>query len=334
MPVFNAERYLDDAIVSVLADDYDRFELVAVDDGSVDGTSEILRRWAERDPRVVVHRQENRGIAEALNVGMAMARGEYIARLDADDLHVSRLRRQVAVLDREPHVVLVSTWFDLIDDRGRLTGGYHVSEPPEVTRWLLNFHNVIGGHAQVMFRRAAALEAGGYRLAFSIAEDYDLWTRLRGGIVVLSFVGLKRRRHASAASVSQRDRQQRSSRNVMRRTLSAYLQRDITEREVAAVVTLWRGGFDLQSIDAAEPICREAYTRFASEHPSPRLHRRLRFLIGRHWSLLAARCLWRRRPVAALASAARGLVWHPLGLGAAAVAALTWGFRRLGRAFD
>lgn len=325
MPVFNGKRHVNGAITSLLAEDYEDFELIAVDDGSTDGTPEILRRRAANDPRIVVLRQENRGIAEALNAGMAVARGEYIARLDADDLHVNRLRRQVELLDRERDVVLVSTWFDLFDDDERPAGSYRVAEPPAVTRWLLNFYNVLGGHAQVMFRRDAALAAGGYRAAFSIAEDYDLWTRLldAGRIVVLPFTGLRRRRHAAAAGVTQQERQEQSSDAVMRRTLSSYLQRELSESEAAGVTTLWRGGFEPEALGDAERVCREAFERLARE--APQAQSRVRFLTGRRWCLLAARCLRRGRAFHALRCVVRGTRWHPLALAAAIAAVLRSG---------
>lgn len=315
VPVYNAERYLDSALASVLADDYDAFEVIVVDDGSSDSSPEILHGWAERDARVIVHRQENRGIAEALNAGIAIARGEYIGRLDGDDLHVNRLRKQVEVLDREQDVVLVSTWFDLIDADGRTFGSYRPAEVAEITAWLLNFYNVIGGHAQVMFRRDAAVRAGGYRAAFSLAEDYDLWTRLAsvGRIVALPFVGLKRRHHAEGTSQADGARQRRSSFGVMRRTLSSYLDREISDEEADAVARLWRGARNDAPLASAGQICDAAFARFKSEHGIARDHRRLRFIIGRRWCLVAARCARGARFRDAGACLLRGVAWHPLG---------------------
>src|SRR5687768_9316916 len=117
MPVYNGERYLDEAIESVLAQEFADFEFVIVDDGSTDSTPELLAKWAARDPRIVVVRQfDNCGTGCALNAGLAVARGEYIARQDADDLSLpGRLARQVAALDGDREAVMVTVgrvWID------------------------------------------------------------------------------------------------------------------------------------------------------------------------------------------------------------------------------
>ncbi|HEX7139030.1 MAG TPA: glycosyltransferase family A protein [Vicinamibacterales bacterium] len=111
VPVFNRERFVAEAIGSVVGQGFGDFELLLVDDGSTDRTGEILRELGRRDARVkVVTSEGNEGIPRALNKGLAHARGEYIARLDSDDLMMpERLAAQVDVLDREKDVVLVST---------------------------------------------------------------------------------------------------------------------------------------------------------------------------------------------------------------------------------
>src|SRR6202030_3427370 len=87
MPVFNRQRFVDEAIQSAIAQDFGDFELLIVDDGSTDSTPEMLRAWAQRDARIVVITSpENQGIPAALNVGLDHARSPYIARLDSDDI--------------------------------------------------------------------------------------------------------------------------------------------------------------------------------------------------------------------------------------------------------
>lgn len=311
MPVYNAGRFLDEAIASTLADDFDDFELVAVDDGSTDDSAARLARWAERDPRVIVHRQPNRGIAEALNAGLQIARGELIARMDADDVLLNRFRRQVAELDRSPAVALVSTWFEIIDAAGTTVGVHTPPESSKLLAWLLNFYNVLGGHSQVMFRRSTALSIGGYRREYAIAEDYDLWTRLaeHGRIVMLPFIGVRRRHHAAAASTVERTRQSASSTAIMRRTLSTHLGRPVTGDEAAGVATLWRGGFDLRSRTAAVRVTREAYAGFEIAHQDGVLRRRARSLIARRWMILGLRCLGRFHWIDAARCFAEAIRW-------------------------
>lgn len=286
MPVHDGERYLDQSLASVVGDDYP-FELVIVDDGSRDATPSILSAWAARDPRlVVVTLERKRGLAHALNRGVEAARGEYISRHDADDVYVhGRLREQAELLDRRAEVVLVSTWFHVIDEHGRRIGAYRPTHSPEVIHYLLDFYNVVGGHAQVMFRRDAALRAGGYREEFSTVEDYDLWRRLRhaGRIVILPRIGLLRRHHPFNVSFAQRPHQRRLSHEVMRLALGDTLGRVIDDREANAIATLWRGEYHQGLAAIAARLSREAAPREA------------RGLLARRLLVTAARALRRRR---------------------------------------
>ncbi len=208
IPVYNRERFVDEAIRSVMEQDFDDFELLLVEGGSTDRTPEVLEMWKKRDRRVVVVTTPTReGISAALNLGLAHARGKYVARLDSDDLMMPRrLAEQAAVLDAHSEVVLVSCAYDIVDLAGNRLGTWKRDEPPEVTAFLLHFFNVIGGHGQVMFRLAAALEEGGY--ARKLSEDYDLWVRLRrrGRIETLPFVGMAKRTHANQALVQSLER--------------------------------------------------------------------------------------------------------------------------------
>ena len=143
MPVFNRERFVDAAIRSVLEQDFDDFELLLVDDGSTDGTPEILAAWTQRDPRVVVVTSPtNQGLPGALNLGLAHARGRYVARLDSDDFMMPRrLAAQAAVLDARPEVVLVSCAYDIVDMAGNHLRTWKGDEPHEVVVFLLHFFN-------------------------------------------------------------------------------------------------------------------------------------------------------------------------------------------------
>jgi glycosyltransferase involved in cell wall biosynthesis len=259
MAVHDGARFLDESIGSIAGDGFD--ELVIVDDGSTDETPAILASWAARDPRIVlVTLERNRGIAHALNRGLDTARGEYIARHDADEVYVrGRIAAQVEMLDRERDVVLVSTWFDIIDEHGRRTGTYRPGHSPGEVDYLLNFYNVLGGHAQVMFRSEAALRAGAYSEEFSTVEDYDLWRRLRrlGRIAILPRIGLLRRHHSSGVSFAQRTRQRALSGRVMRLALGDTLGRAISDEEANAIATLWRGEYHPGLVAIAVRLSRE-----------------------------------------------------------------------------
>jgi glycosyltransferase involved in cell wall biosynthesis len=120
LPVHDAERFLAEAVESVLAQSFRDFELLAIDDGSRDASAEILGDFARRDRRVRVVHRPHQGLIATLNDGLALARGELIARMDADDVALPRrLELQLARLDREPSLVCIGGAFEVIDARGR-----------------------------------------------------------------------------------------------------------------------------------------------------------------------------------------------------------------------
>lgn len=177
MPVYNADRWLKDAVESVLRQTLASFELIAVDDGSTDGSTAILEQAAGDDARVRVIRQPHQGLVVALNRGLAEARAPLVARLDADDLaHTTRLARQVDFLDRHPEVGIVGAWAIEIDEAGRVRGRRTPEPEPGALKQLLRRMNPII-HSAVVARVDLLRRLGGYRAAFQTAEDYDLWCR-------------------------------------------------------------------------------------------------------------------------------------------------------------
>jgi glycosyltransferase involved in cell wall biosynthesis len=179
MAVYNGERYLREAIDSILAQTLADFELIVVDDASTDATPRILDCY--RDPRLLRLRNgRNLGAAASLNRGLAQARGEFVARLDADDFaYPERLARQVAYLDHHPQVGLLGTWFEHMDPEG--TVRERVTRPITDTgiRWFQLFHCAFC-HSSVMLRRDL-LERTGQRYNETLRSgiDFDLWVRLQ-----------------------------------------------------------------------------------------------------------------------------------------------------------
>jgi glycosyltransferase involved in cell wall biosynthesis len=179
LAVRNGARHLEASIRSVLAQRFDDLELIVVDDGSTDATPEILSAARDGDARVVIVRQENRGLAASLNRGIAMARSAYIARQDADDISRSdRFERQAAYLDQHPSIAAVGSSADVLDRSGAVVGELRALQGPDaVRRGLLTLRST-PVHGSMLMRTSAIQAAGGYREAFAAGQDYDLWLRL------------------------------------------------------------------------------------------------------------------------------------------------------------
>jgi hypothetical protein len=177
LPAYNAQAWLDEALRSVLRQSFRDLELLIIDDGSTDGTAELVRRYADDRIRIVRH-ERNRGLIESLNEGIDLARGRFVARMDADDIaHPRRLERQLAFLEQRADVGICGTWF-------RASGRRRQAKirPPmhhdDIAATL--FFRSAFAHPTVMFRRQF-LDQNGLRYDPQAhhAEDYDLWVRAR-----------------------------------------------------------------------------------------------------------------------------------------------------------
>jgi glycosyltransferase involved in cell wall biosynthesis len=182
MPVYNAERWLEESVLSVLNQDYAAFRLLCVDDGSTDASPDILRGVADRDERVVVLAQANAGPGAAFNRGLAYALRHdypYVARMDADDLSLpARTRQQVELMERHPETAACSgqaTYFTV--DRDPCGASRIPVLPDDVRREILK-----GGRGLIqgatLFRTSALQAVGGYRAEKTPAEDTDIFLRL------------------------------------------------------------------------------------------------------------------------------------------------------------
>jgi hypothetical protein len=177
LPVRNGSAHLSEALESIFAQTFRDFEVLVIDDGSNDGTPEILR--GVRDPRLrVVTHAKNIGLVPTLNEGLDLARGALVARQDHDDVsHPERLRKQVAFLRENPEHVLVGTEAIQTDVHGRAAFRLLRPRTSETVRWYLCFDNAFI-HSSVMFRREVVVrEFGGYASSFH-SEDYALWSRI------------------------------------------------------------------------------------------------------------------------------------------------------------
>lgn len=176
MAVYNGERYLREAIESVLAQTFTDFEFIIIDDGSTDASVSVINSYD--DPRIrLLRNASNTGLTASLNKGLDAARGDYIARMDADDVCLpARLARQVAFMDAHTEVAASGTWAKDIDGEGRITTLRRapVGQQLEDEFWRLS--PIIHPSAMI---RAAHLGELRYDPNVRYAQDFDLWLRLR-----------------------------------------------------------------------------------------------------------------------------------------------------------
>lgn len=181
MPVHNGERHVRAAIGSILQQSYHDFEFLIVDDASTDATAMILSEVAEGDARVhVVCNEQNLGVTRSLNRALALACGDYVARMDADDISLPcRLEAQARFLTENPQVGVLGTRMAVIDEWGDHCAIDYMKTPSSDAdiRQSLWRRNALC-HGSVMMRRDILEQAGGYDEYFVAAQDYDLWLRL------------------------------------------------------------------------------------------------------------------------------------------------------------
>jgi hypothetical protein len=178
MPVYNGERFLEQAVASVRNQSFREWELIVVDDGSTDATAAILSRHTSEDARVRVYHEHHRGLIDALNFGCGMARSQYLARMDADDVAMpQRLEQQLVLLEANKRLGVVGSAIRVIDGCGNPL--FQVTYPTTdvgVRRSLVSGNAF--AHPTVMMRRTVFEGSGGYRHPFLYGEDYDLWLRM------------------------------------------------------------------------------------------------------------------------------------------------------------
>lgn len=179
MSVYNGERWLGESIDSILNQSFVDFEFIIVNDGSGDSSLEIIRDYAAKDTRIVVIDKSNTGLADSLNVGIWQSRGEWIARIDADDLaEPDRLQRQIQRAQSCPYLVLIGTGLRIIHDTGTDEAIYRYPENHWALVRNLQTARRFFAHSSAMYRTETAKNLGGYRTRIKRAQDCDLWLRM------------------------------------------------------------------------------------------------------------------------------------------------------------
>lgn len=182
LPIYNAEHFIGGVLESILSQTFTDFEVIALDDGSKDGSAKIIKNYASIDKRIRYFHQPNAGaerLGETINKGIELASADIIARADADDpWFYNKLEQQVAFLDKHPNHVLVGGGTEIMDNDGHYSWTLLNPMDDEDNRRSLCLYTTFA-HGSVVFRKSAWEQAGKYRNVHYI-EDLDLWHRMAG----------------------------------------------------------------------------------------------------------------------------------------------------------
>lgn len=231
LPVFNAGRYLDAAIESVLQQDFEDFELLLLNDGSTDESASRLEYFAARDSRCKLHTWPNRGLIETLNAGVQLAMADILIRMDADDIcRPNRFATQIAYMTEHPECVALGSRVMLIDAEGLSISEFAADElgHNEIDAAHLAGRGGSIAHPTAVIRKDALLRVGGYRADYPHAEDIDLFLRLAevGKLSNLPEVLLDYRQHPGSIGYRYAQIQQESAR---RAVIDAYARRGLRQ---------------------------------------------------------------------------------------------------------
>lgn len=243
MPVYNSEAYLNEAIDSILSQTFRDFEFIIIDDASTDNSIEIVKSY--HDPRIIlIEKAVNSGYTESLNMGIKISSGEYIARMDSDDISVpDRFEKQVEFLKHNPTVLLCGTKVELFPK----AGVYITPSNPDDIKIRLLDSNCIA-HSSVMFRKKEIVTENhlSYCIEDEPAEDYNLWVKISqiGMLANIDEILLRYRVHEQQISFTKRDLQELSCDKARLQGIRGLLS--LSQKETQTHLALIRGRIDDQ----------------------------------------------------------------------------------------
>ena len=208
MSVYNGEKYLHEAINSILNQTFEDYEFLIINDGSNDNTEEILQSYDDQRIRIV-NNGKNIGLTKSLNKGLKIARGQYVARMDADDVsYPERLEMQYKHVNNDKNLAICASYHEEIDETGNLIETIKPNLEPEQLYYFLTFSNRFL-HSSVLMRKDIISKVGGYDESIKRTQDYDLWYRVSrvAKINVIDKVLVKHRVHKESISLTYRDSQ-------------------------------------------------------------------------------------------------------------------------------
>ena len=235
-PAYNAEKYIAEAIESVLAQGLDVWEMIVIDDGSTDGTREVVAQFAARDPRIKLIQNDHGGVSHARNTGIMLAKYEWIALLDADDVFCpGKMKKQLEASERNPEVVLWGTYGYNIGESGKIfdvckDGPASVEEFQRIRNKaeLISLKN-----SSTMFRASFFRELGGFDSKYDSTEDAELWNRMadHGTVLVIPEPLILYRFHSQSLSVRKMQFQYDCTRFLLARSKKRQMGQELTLEE-------------------------------------------------------------------------------------------------------
>ena len=219
MSVYNAERYLSQAVESILSQTVEDFEFLIINDGSTDKSLSILKFYAKKDKRIHLVDQENIGLVRSLNKGLSLAQGKFLARMDADDIAMpNRFKRQIEYLEKHPECIALGSEVLQIDmDGAPICKMGALLTHDDIEAALLKGNGGALRHPALMARCQELIDVGGYQERFKTAEDLDLYLRLaeRGKLLNLSDVLLQYRIHLGSVNFSKYEQQTKEVKTIL-----------------------------------------------------------------------------------------------------------------------
>ena len=326
MSVYNGIPYLQESIDSILNQSFTGFEFIIIDDCSTDNSWDILSKYAEEDERIKLYKNEvNIGLTKSLNRGLRLAKGEYIARQDADDISLStRFEKQVSFLQEHSEIVLSSCDIEFINAEGQTIDKCQRHCEPDLIAWYLLFYNRLGGHSQVMFRRSPVLNIGGYCETYRYSQDYELWCRIAkiGQIAILPEVLLQQRFHNQKISVLKSTDQENYVLEQIKTNIQSLIGEEISLEEAKELRGFWLGHWwprffpNSNKVEKIHSIIKQTQLNFVQQNGyDSSLTRQLHIRIGKQF------LYWIRTPLSQrqnlrgkLIISVYALNWCPLGV--------------------
>jgi glycosyltransferase involved in cell wall biosynthesis len=303
MTMHNAGAYLRPSIESILAQSFTDFELIVVDDGSTDDSAIVAEGFA--DPRIrIVRNAVNRGQTACLNQGLALGRGEFIARQDADDLSSpDRLEKQTRFLDAHPDTVLLGANAVEIDGEGNSIGRSDLPRDTPAIRWANLFYNSFLHSAVLVRTKVMREEFGGYDESFRCSMDYALWSRIaqRHAVANLPESLISLRVHPESMTRSKPSLLEEETDRVLRANLAAeFPGRSFSEEEICVLIE-YRRNLRPETLPRFRALFDEIHASFLAKHPEARGSRQFLRTTALHFSRIGYHLLDRNRSASLVA---------------------------------